>query len=601
MRSTYRMLLQSWRSAHCLTLVYGGTLFVVLIWAARLRFSLPLTPFADEDFYGYLNPAISALTGGGFKHLIGREFLYPLFVFLTLRLCSDFRCISITQHVLGLATGVVLVMAWEELIRSYPRRTSGQKSGLTKLTGNLLLRLPGLCMAAVYLSWSKTILAEHTIRPEAVFPFFAASSLWLNLRFIRLCWRQGCPASTWRVGGLHLFVSCVLLMLRPSFGLAAVLINIPLATALWQHRCHAARCLKPIVIALGAVVLLLFIPEYLLRKHDRLVKRLLPAIRLYTHADLVLRQLESDLATGKTRPYDRRMLQTIHDRLASAYADAQAPQNHPWHKLGFNPDYIYLKRDVFDPYYPRVDRSKDRDLERFCNYYFIRTALHQPTAMAAKICRQLSFFYSFNNRFPPFQTWFHASHGPANTVADLYQLELRKFAYPKFAKAMESFDLGRRQLEQCRHLANDAGNMRESVLANAVRECLWDSYNWVLLAALASCGALLSVPRLRRVYGVNVASTLLLYSYNFGNCLTIAIVFYLGDPRYIITQETFTLFAEFAGVVLTMHAVFAFFRHRLLEADSRGERDPKKLTVDRTLIIPQASPTSRLCPPVTEG
>lgn len=79
MRSTYRMLLQSRRSARYLTLVYGGTLLLVLIWAARLRFSLPLTSFADEDFYGYLNPAISALTGGGFKHLIGREFLYPLF------------------------------------------------------------------------------------------------------------------------------------------------------------------------------------------------------------------------------------------------------------------------------------------------------------------------------------------------------------------------------------------------------------------------------------------------------------------------------------------------------------------------------------------
>jgi len=149
MRSTHRVLLQSWRSVHCLTLVYVGTLLLVLIWAARLRFSLPLTPFADADFYGYLNPAISALTGGRFKHFISREFLYPLFVFLTLRLCGDFRCISITQHVLGLATGVLLVMAWEELIRSYPQRTSGQKSGLTKLTDNLLLRLPGLCMAAV--------------------------------------------------------------------------------------------------------------------------------------------------------------------------------------------------------------------------------------------------------------------------------------------------------------------------------------------------------------------------------------------------------------------------------------------------------------------
>jgi hypothetical protein len=126
---------------------------------------------------------------------------------------------------------------------------------------------------------------------------------------------------------------------------------------------------------------------------------------------------------------------------------------------------------------------------------------------------------------------------------------------------MESFDPGRRQLDQCRRLANDAGAMRESTLANTVRECLWGCYNWVLLAALTSCGLLLSVPRLRRGYGVNAASTLLLYSYNFGNCLTIAIVFYLGDPRYIIAQEAFTLFAEFAGVMLTMQAVFVLLKH----------------------------------------
>lgn len=563
MKSTHRMLSsESWGFAQYLTLVYAGTLLLVLIWAAILRFSLPLTPFADADFYGYLNPAISALTGGRFKHFISREFLYPLFIFLNLRLCGDFRWISIAQHALGLATGVLLVVAWEELIGLYPRRILCQKSPMGTLTTCLVVRLPGLCMAAVYLGWSKTILVEHTIRPEAVFPFFAASSLCLNLHFICLCWRQGCPARAWRVGALHLFISCVLLLLRPSFGLAAIFINIPLAGALWQRRHQAVCYLKPIAIALGAVVLLLFVPEYLLRKHDRLAKRLLPAIRLYTHVDLVLYQLERDLAASKTPRYDRRMIRTIHDRLASAYSDAQAPQNHPWPKLGFNPDYIYLEKDVFEPYYPRVDRRMDRDLEHFCDYYFIRTALHQPTAMAAKVFRQLSFFYSFENRFPPLQTWFNASPGSSDNVAHLYQLELRSFGYPKFVTAMESFEGGRHQLQRCRHLANDRGAMHESVLANNVRECLWASYNWVLVAALASCAHFLLVPRLRRAYGLNAASTLLLYSYNFGNCLTIAIVFYLGNPRYIITQEVFTLFAEFAGVLLTMQAVFALFKCR---------------------------------------
>ena len=66
---------------------------------------------------------------------------------------------------------------------------------------------------------------------------------------------------------------------------------------------------------------------------------------------------------------------------------------------------------------------------------------------------------------------------------------------------MESFEGGRHQLQRCRHLANDRGAMHESVLANNVRECLWASYNWVLVAALASCAHFLLVPRLRRAYG----------------------------------------------------------------------------------------------------
>jgi hypothetical protein len=558
MRLAHRILSSvSWRSPQYL--IYVAALLLVLIWAATLRFSLPLTPFVNADVHGYLKPAILTLNGGQFKHFISREFLYPLFVFLNLRLCGDFRCISISQHALGLATGVLLVLAWEQLIELCPRRHAGQKLAKGSLANCLTLHLPGLCMATVYLGWDKTILFEHTIQPEAVFPFFAASSLCLNLRFISLCWRYRCPAGAWKVGALHLFVSGVLLLLRPSFGLAVVFINIPLASALWQYRHETADYLKPIAVALGAVALLLFLPEYLLRKHDRLAKRMFPAIRLYTHADLVLRQLEDDLVAARTPRYDRRMLQAIHDRLASAYADARAPQNHPWRKLGFNPDYIYLNKDVFEPYYPWGNRSKDRDLERFCDYYFIRAALHQWQIMATKICRQLSFFYSLENRFPPLQSWFHTSKTSSNTVVDLYRLELRCFANPRFARAMEALELGRRQMNNVTALANDRVAMHESVLANNVREFLWASYNWVMFAALASCALLLLVPQLRRSYGVNAASTLVLYSYNFGNCLTIAIVFYLGNPRYIAVQETFTLFAEFAGVLLTVQAGLAVF------------------------------------------
>ena len=56
----------------------------ILFWGAKERFFLPFDPLMDGDAFGYLNPGLSKLTGGTFEHSIGREFLYPLGVFLDL-------------------------------------------------------------------------------------------------------------------------------------------------------------------------------------------------------------------------------------------------------------------------------------------------------------------------------------------------------------------------------------------------------------------------------------------------------------------------------------------------------------------------------------
>src|ERR1700676_3457221 len=79
--------------------------------AAQIRFSSPQDPLEDGD-PGYLWPALMKLSGGTFAHIQGLNFLYPGMVYLILRICADFRAISVIQHILGLAAGALFLASW---------------------------------------------------------------------------------------------------------------------------------------------------------------------------------------------------------------------------------------------------------------------------------------------------------------------------------------------------------------------------------------------------------------------------------------------------------------------------------------------------------
>src|SRR5947207_9925172 len=94
-------------------LCYWTALALVFAWAVWQRFKLPLDPIADPDTWGYLSPALRKLTGAEFGHTNGRNFVYPAFVFLLLRLFADFRAITIAQHFLGLLAVAFFLLTWK--------------------------------------------------------------------------------------------------------------------------------------------------------------------------------------------------------------------------------------------------------------------------------------------------------------------------------------------------------------------------------------------------------------------------------------------------------------------------------------------------------
>src|SRR5437763_9383428 len=89
-------------------LAYGTAVVALFVWAAWLRMRAPVEPIADPDVWGYLSPAVSKLIGEGFIHS-GRNFVYPGFLSVLLRVAGDFRVIAVAHHLLGLLAGALLL------------------------------------------------------------------------------------------------------------------------------------------------------------------------------------------------------------------------------------------------------------------------------------------------------------------------------------------------------------------------------------------------------------------------------------------------------------------------------------------------------------
>jgi hypothetical protein len=152
------------------------TIALLLMCAAgfsRLRF--PQEPLIDSDVDAFLGPAMPALTGHGFQHSAGVSFVYPGFLYLILGVFRNFRAISIIQHLLGLAAGGILLACWNRSLSLIKK----------PVTSTLICRLLGLLVAALFLFDTSVIRLEHAIRPDAIFPFFAALRMFLNIQFIR--------------------------------------------------------------------------------------------------------------------------------------------------------------------------------------------------------------------------------------------------------------------------------------------------------------------------------------------------------------------------------------------------------------------------------
>ena len=502
---------------------------------AVARFRLPQQPAFVTDFWGYLNPAISALTGHGFQHTYGRDFLYPGFLFVILKATGDFRAIGLIQHLLGLATGILMAAAtWRG------SRLIGQQSSALRVAGSIL----GLFSVAAYLTTPSVIHYEHSIRPEAIFPFFAVLGIWLNLEFIQYRWIVARPGTAAWLGAAQIIVSVIAYKLKPSFGFALVLVNAPVLVSLALPGMSSAGKATMIAGAAAFCILALIWPEIVLQRNDRMSRLFLPDTLLTIHADQIRDQIAEDLRVNRPSPFPPQVVRALLGRLDTTIAISSERRNGPYPSLGFNPDYL-LYRDCVYNGVTAESAEGYRQRAALGYYYYERTFLHHPLRMFGKIGRQMRIFYRFGGderNFSFFRIW--RTRGARLAIAKDYSHNIELAEAPPAEGAFDQYPPARTFLIACKKLARQSLVITQNPLLTWFDQVLEVLYLPGMLGALLLSAWQLADSRRRGAALIPSAVALLILGYNFGNNLTISVVHSLDIARYIKNQLAYTLMAS---------------------------------------------------------
>jgi hypothetical protein len=514
-------------------LTYTGLALLLFSAALLYRFKLPPEPFIDSDLGGYLEPALRQLTHGQFLQVEGRNFVYPGFIYLILRVFRDFRATAIIQHLLGLAAGAVLLACWS---------CAGTLIKRAIIPAGLY-RLCGLPVATLFLFNTSVIRLEHLIRPEAIFPFFAALNMLFNIQFIRHRYIEPSYRASLLYGSANLFNACLLFFLKPSFYLGVGFSTLPVWFSLLKRKEPFRRKLALIGVPALGVSLLLLLPEKSIKSGDQLSRTFLPTTLFVMHAGIIHDQISRDLQDDVKTPYEKQFLERTEALLAQEIE--RSKKTGRYSSLGFDPDYL-MYEDSFDQKFQALFKADEgaEDRIKFYYYYFLRAWTHQPGRMLAKVLRQLSILYNNIGKASPYKHEIELVVGQ-NYLNNCIVLDAKKSLFDIHYTPLEDF------ISKSRELARSEPKLLQPAAVSWVNGVLARTFSISIILMSVLLVIVLRNPSLTESYRSFALTVVLFYSYSFANSLGIAIIHSLEITRYLTNQLIFCLLPQCLTLFLT--------------------------------------------------
>jgi hypothetical protein len=511
---------------------YWGALTIVFAWAAWLRFRLPLDPIVVPN---YLLPALRKLIGAEFGQIhLGRTIIYPGFVYLVLRTFGDFRAITITQNLLGLLAGGMLLLTWRRIRDFIP----------SARLPHPIYHCLGLLAVAIYMFSREPLLFERDIRPEGICGFLISINLYFVIEFTACCFLEGRRRATVTYGIAAVFSSILLASVKPSFWLTAIVALLPVAMFFFRRRWFWQKIAFAGGIAVGAA--LLSLPEHSLIRNAEVGECYLPTQLFVIHANLIRDQMADDLERGAKVPYPLEWLGRIHATLSAEIAKSSAawPRHYGYghFTLGFDPDYLMYNESSIVTQLHKDFGNNVSALCAFYRFYYSRIWCQRPLLVVKKIVRQMAVFYA--PECPAYRL-----RKPLS-LTDEYNrsvtlLEPHRKVWTAYPPAMDF-------MNRTALLALSAPVVQQPAYIRRPHQILAKTYLPLLLIALALSAVLFTQEERRRRFGWLAALILFVYSYNLASCLEVAIVHSLENPRYSTVQMFVTILAQFLTILLIL-------------------------------------------------
>ena len=464
-----------------------------------------------------------------------RNFPYPGFIWLLLKSSGTFTFIAIVQHLLGLASGLIFWLTWQRLRVFLP---SDWKTTATHAAFGLIL------VWSLLLS-RHPIFLEHSMRPEAIYPFLMSLHLFCAACFLeRSLIRKSMPrAICW--GSLMTTFSFALYILKPIWGMALVSGGLPFLIVL-ACSCGKWRAIPFVAGAAGTVagIALFVLPDILISAGHPQPVSLLSQQLFFVHAHLVERELRRDLASPGITPFPREIILATADEL---HAGLSGMSSKPYRTLGFNPDdFMYGKanEDVL-----RYFWHQKGEASRFYLHYYLRTLQNQPLRIIGKILRELGVFYRCDGKLMragdslKLHRWYGESAVIFSSTGYLSPLKISEWKpYKDYMDAARGVNV-----------SNDSDQQDLMMVFLSVANAIYV----VVLGLFLVAGFLWGRKRDPQTGGIPLLWLgIWLFSYNFGITLTVAIVHSMSIQRYTDTQFSLTIFSFCAGTVILLSLLF---------------------------------------------
>lgn len=522
---------------------YWSAVVIIFALAALLRFGLPLDPIVVPN---YLLPALKKLVGPEFGQIhFERTIIYPGFVYLLIRGFGDFRAITVAQNLLGLSAGAVFLLTWRRIRDFIPNARLPYP----------IYRWLGLLAVSVYLFSREPLYFERDIRPEGICGFLISINLYFVIQFAACCFLENRRAATVACGIAVVFSSILLASVKPSFWLTTIIACVPVAMFLFRRR----WIWQKVVLVCGAILsaaLLLLHEHFFIHEHET-GECYLPTQLFVIHANLIRDQMADDIERGAKVPYPREWLGRVYTTLNTEIVKSEAAGPHYYSSLGFNPDYLMWNETSIVWQLRTESRNDVSALCGFYQFYYWRIWQQRPLLLVRKIVRQMAIFYA--PQCPAYRL------RKSLLLSDEYDrsatlMERLRHVWATYPPAIDF-------MNRTAVLARSAAAVQQSAYIRKAHQILAATYIAVLAAALALAIFVFTQAERRTSFGWLVALVLFLYAYTFANCLEVAIIHSLANPRYTTVQVFVTILAQFLTIILILEIVLG---SRALSGRARG-------------------------------